>query len=72
MKRKEYQKPTMKVLEFQQRHEMLVQSQQNVGVQNYGMTKVGEFKDPDPTSSSLPNYLDNDWRVVNPEALFAE
>jgi len=70
MKRKEYQKPTMEVLEFQQRHEMLVQSK--FGMENYGMNKVGEFKDPDPTSSSLPNYLDNDWRVVNPEALFAE
>lgn len=60
----------MEVLEFQQRHEMLVQSQ--LGVQNYGMNRVGEFKEQDPSSSSLPNYLDNDWRVVNPEALFAE
>lgn len=71
MKRKEYQKPTMEVLEFQQRHEMLVQSQ--FGMRNYGMNQVGEFKDEDPSSSSLPNYLDTDWgKVVNPEALFAE
>lgn len=72
MKRKEYQKPTMEVLEFQQCHEMLVESQQRVGVQSYGMNQVGGFKDPSSTSSSLPNYLDNEWNVVNPEALFAE
>lgn len=70
MKRKEYQKPTMEVLEFQQCHEMLVESR--LGVQNYRMNRVGEFKDPSSTSSSLPNYLDNDLNVVNPEALFAE
>ena len=67
MKRKEYQKPTMKVLEFQQRHEILVESRQNVGVQNYQMNNVMR----DNQSYSLPEYRQK-WGSLNPEDLTAE